>query len=88
MVSLQKSFHCCKLGFNSLQLSLIHRSAGHGSSVGCASAWYVDGHRFDPHVWQHSFKQDNFDGHSLPLIQEGLLPLTGERMCMKYWQTA
>ena len=24
--------------------------AGHGSSIGCASAWYADGHRFDPHI--------------------------------------
>ena len=41
---------------------------------------------FDPHVRQHSFVEI---GHeiistailSLPLIQEGLLSVTGERMC-------
>ena len=34
---------------------LLCNSAGHGSSVGCTSAWYADGHGFDPHVRQHSF---------------------------------
>ena len=62
--------------------------AGRGSWVGCASAWYVDG--FDPHVRQHSFVEighDNIytDMLSLPLIQEGQLSVTGERICTKYW---
>ena len=64
--------------------------AGRGSSVGCASAWYADGRGFDPYVRQHSFVEI---GHkiistailSLPLIQEGQLSVTGERMCTKYW---
>ena len=60
--------------------------AGRGSSVGYASAWYVDGRRFDPHtVRQHSVVEI---GHviistailSLPLIQEVQLSATGERM--------
>ena len=46
--------------------------------TGSVSAWYVDGHGFDPHVRQHSFVDI---GHeiistailSLPLIQEGQL---------------
>ena len=29
--------------------------AGHSSSVGCGSAWYADGRRFNPYVWQNSF---------------------------------
>ena len=49
---------------------------GSGSSVGCASAWYVDGRGFEPPVRQHSFVEI---GHeiiftiilSLPLIQVG-----------------
>ena len=50
--------------------------AGCGSSIKCASAWYAEGHRFDPHVRHHSFvttgHENNFYGHSLPtLIQEG-----------------
>ena len=58
--------------------------AGRGSSVGCASALYADGRGFDPHARQHSFVEI---GHNLylPLIQEGQLSDTGERMCIKYW---
>ena len=64
--------------------------AGCGSSVRYASAWYVDGQGFDPHVLQHSFVEI---GHeiistailSLQLLQEGQLSVTGERMCTKYW---
>ena len=37
--------------------------------VGCESAWYAKGHRFDPDVWQHSFMDIGheviFYGHSL-----------------------
>ena len=44
----------------------------------------------DPHVQQYSFVEI---GHeiismailSLPLIQEGQLSVTDERMCIKYW---
>ena len=54
--------------------------------MGCASAWYVDGGRFDPWVRQHSFMEI---GHeiistavlSLPMIHAGQLSVTGERMC-------
>ena len=56
-----------------------------GSSVGSASAWYADGHGFDPHVRQHSFVEF---GHeiistailSLPLIREGQMSDTGKIM--------
>ena len=53
-------------------------SAGHGSSIRCASAWYADSRGVDPHVRQQSFVEI---GHeiistavlSFPLIQEGQL---------------
>ena len=56
--------------------------ARHCSSVGCASACYVDGHGFDSHVRQHSFVEIGHeiisaDILSLPLIQEGQLSVTG-----------
>ena len=52
--------------------------------------WYADGRGFDPYVRQHSFVEI---GHyiistailSLPLIQDGQLSVTGERMCTKCW---
>ena len=61
--------------------------AGRDSSIGCMSAW------FDPHIRQNSFVEF---GHeiistailSLPLVQEGPLSVTGERMCTKYWAIA
>ena len=64
--------------------------AGQGSLFGFASAWYAGGRGFDPHVRQHSSMEI---GHeiiytailSLPLIQEGQLSVTGERMCTVYW---
>ena len=59
-----------------------------GSSIGCASAWFVDGRGFEPHVRQHSFVEIGHEKNSmailsLPLIQEGQLSVTGERMCTK-----
>ena len=62
---------------------------GCGSSIGSTSVWYADCPGFDPQVRQHSFVEI---GHeiissaflSLPLIQEGQLSVTGERMCIKY----
>ena len=68
----------------------IEGAARRGSSVESASAWYVDGLGFNPYICQHSFVEF---GHeiistailSLPLIQEGQLLVTGERMCTKYW---
>ena len=62
--------------------------SGRESSVG--SDWYADGRGFDPYVRHYSFVEF---GHeiismtilSLPLIQEGQLSVTGERMCTRYW---
>ena len=54
-------------------------------------AWYVDGRRFYPYVLQNilwlRFGHENVSTTilSLPLIQEGQLSVTGERMCTKYW---
>ena len=60
--------------------------AGHGSSIGCASAQYAGCRGFDPHIRQHSFGEFGHEvismaSLSLPLIQGGQLSVTGERMC-------
>ena len=73
------------LGPNSIKTCMV---AGCGSSIGCTSAWYADDRRFDPHVQQHSFMEIGHEiistaNLSLPLIQEGQLSVTGERMCTK-----
>ena len=68
----------------------IFMPVGHGSSIGCTSAWYTDGCRFDPHAWQNILLW--WLGHekistailSLQPIQEGHLSVTGERVCTKY----
>ena len=82
----------CKLEISDIKPRgfILSRPAERGSSIGCASARYADGRGFDPHIRQHSFVEF---GHeiistailSLPLIQEGQLSGTGERMCTKYW---
>ena len=69
---------------------LLYCFAGRASSFGCASAWYADGHGFDPHIRQQFFVEI---GHeiismtilSLPLIQQGQLSVNGERICTKHW---
>ena len=67
------------------------KKARRGSSIGCASAWHVDGHGFDPHVRQNilllRFGHENISTTILylPLIQEGQLSVTDERMGTKYW---
>ena len=67
-----------------------YQPKGRDSLVGCVSAWYADSRGFYPHVRQYSFVEI---GHeiistailSLPLIQEGHMSVTGERMFTKYW---
>ena len=60
--------------------------AGLGGSVGCASNWRPGGHGFDPRRGrQHSFVEIDHEIFSaailsLPLIQEGQLLVSGERM--------
>ena len=66
---------------------LLLSSAGLGGSVGCASDWRPGGRGFDPRRgWQHSFVEIDHEIFSkvilsLPLIQEGQLSVSGERMC-------
>ena len=73
------------------KISSQYSSTGRRSSIGCASAWYADGHGFDPHVRQNilslRFHHEKISTTilSLPLIQEGQLSVTGERMGTKYW---
>ena len=60
---------------------------GLGGSVGCASDWRPGGHGFDPRRGrQHSFVEIDHEIFStvilsLPLIKEGQLSVSGERMC-------
>ena len=57
-----------------------------GGSVRCASDWRPEGHGFDPR-WgrQHSFVEIYHEIFStvIPLIQEGQLSVSGERMGTK-----
>ena len=61
--------------------------AGLGDSVGCASDWRPGGRGIDPRRGrQHSFVEIDHEIFStvilsLPLIQEGQLSVSGERMC-------
>ena len=58
-----------------------------GGAVGCASDWRPGGRGFDPRRGrQHSFVEIDHEIFSmvilsLPLIQEGQLSVSGERMC-------
>ena len=61
--------------------------AGLGGSVGCASDWRPGGRGFDPcRGLQYSFVEIDHEIYtmvilSLPLIQEGQVSVSGERMC-------
>ena len=74
----------CKLHPNQL---LLKQFAGLGGAVGCASDWRPGGRGFDPRRGrQHSFVEIEQEILSmvilsLPLIQEGQLSVSGERMC-------
>ena len=63
------------------------RRAGLGGSVGCASDWRPGGRGFNPSRGrQHSFVETDHEIFStvilsLPLIQEGQLSVSGERIC-------
>ena len=75
-------------------ISFIHSPlAGLGSLVGCALDWWSGGRLFAAPVRQHSFVEIDHEIFStvilsLPLIQEGKLSVTCERMCTEYWLTA
>ena len=70
-----------------LYTSLQKIQAGLGGAVGCASDWRPGGRGFDPRRdRQHSFVEIDHEIFStvilsLPLIQEGQLSVSGERMC-------
>ena len=73
---------------SSVQISIfIAYLAGLGGSVGCASDWRPGGWGFNPRLGrQHSFVEIDHEIFStvilfLPLIQEGQLSVSGERMC-------
>ena len=86
--------HTFKL-FRSLQITanilfvyfFIKAYASLGGSVGCASDWRPGGRGFNPRRGrQHSFVEIDHEIFStvilsLPLIQEGQLSVSGERMC-------
>ena len=50
-----------------------------GSSIWCASAWYTEGRRFDPHVQHSVWSWNNFYGHSFPSADS-------RRAVVNYWQ--
>ena len=66
---------------------IITSEAGLGGAVGCASDWRPGGREFDPRRGrQHSSVEIDHEIFStvilsLPLIQEGQLSVSGERMC-------
>ena len=73
---------------------VLYRSSGYQTSdaglvgsVGCSSDWRPGGRRFNPRRGrQHSFVEIDHEIFStvilsLPLIQEGQLSVSGERMC-------
>ena len=68
-------------------------SAGLGSSAECMLDWWSGGLEFVALVLPHSFIEIDHEIFStvilsLPLIQEGKLSVTCERMCTEYWLTA
>ena len=66
---------------------LLFTDAGLGGSVGCTTDWRPGGHGFKPRRGrQHSFVEIDHEIFSmvilsLPLIQEGQLSDSSERMC-------
>ena len=82
-------------GYSTSKICTIHNSiillfvmnAGLGGSVGCASDWRPGGRGFDPRRGrQHFFVEIDHEIFStvilsLPLIQEGQLSVSGEKMC-------
>ena len=71
-----------------------HRAVGNMSGNRCKSDCRSRGGEFDPNLVAYflgDWSWNNFYGHSPPfswIIQEGLLSVTSERMCTKYWLTA
>ena len=76
-----------KIDLKYKKLFVLNHRAGLGGSVGCASDWTPGGRGFDPRRGRkHSFVEIDHEIFStvilsLPLIQEGQLSVSGERMC-------
>ena len=75
---------CCLLNF----LSSIQRVKASVAQLDAPSDWRLGGRGFNPRCrgWQHSFVEIDHEMFSmvilsLPLIQEGQLSVSGERMC-------
>ena len=68
-------------------MHIFHIAGASLGGLGCASDWRPGGLGFDPHRGrQHSFVEIDHEIFSmvilsLPLIQEGQLSVSGERMC-------
>ena len=66
-------------------------AVGFVSGNRCESDWRSRGREFDPGpvpYFRGDWLWNNFYSHSPPfrwIIQEGLLSVSSERMCMKYW---
>ena len=90
MLTLPPFLNYSKPYYNFPYLAINLGPTGRGSSIGSEIAWHASGPEFDSHVW-HIFSWRL--GHEnisttilpLPLIQEEQLPVTGKRMCTKYW---
>ena len=53
------------------------------SLVGCMSAWYSDGHGFDPPVRQHSFVETGHEIISMAILSLPLIPLGSCQLLVK-----
>ena len=71
------------LALSTPHLGKLHVTAGRDSSVECEPTWYADGRGFAFVEIGHEIISTAI--LCLPLIQEGQLSVTGERMCTKYW---
>ena len=57
--------------------------ARRGSSIGCADAWYANGHGFDLHVRQYSFVEI---GHKKQFYSHSLPSADSRRAVVSYWR--
>ena len=87
-------FATCKHNLNSTFKPVLNQSVHNMSGNRCESDCRSRGREFEPGpvlYFPGDWSWKNFYGHSPPfrwIIQEGLLSVTSESMCMKYWLTA
>ena len=92
--TLQGIYKFLLLAFASHLNTGLRSAVGNVSGYRCESDCKFRGREFDPGPVPYflgDWSWNNFYGHSPPfrwIIQEGLLPVTSERMCTKYWLTA